>query len=591
MTTMRVQDVLAEFDVEGKKFDILSYSSQYRSCDDTEKETMGFKAEIFAFELVEDYHSDNDIYNGKFYYGPHLVTQDKNGEYFEYPDRTSITKDLIAYWESRLYEVKNIILKARYSGLVWEFKAHVTGEKNDINIARIYIQSLIRVVNEDYASHPILGVQHAERAIKLSQKLVQKDLLDEAKQALNNLILRHGKGNTIGIWGASYRISRECPNSYTREEQAALVNDLETRFAQIYNKPASGNEEEKRDPWLLMDLADILADYYKKQTPSIIESLFEKVEESLDAIGAELAKLQLVGNYSRLHKLLSKYGLKDKASRLSIKIAKFGQGIQNEMAEFKEEFTISKEDMDSLIDSILQENIEESFGAFTCVYIPKKEKAKKSVNELAKQNPFVFMIPQSIFDTRGRVTSVIGSIDNDLEGHLVLHISMIMKFDSICINAIIEEGKRRGIFTIENILSFITQSPSIKSKRIPIITRGLEAYFAGDYIVAIHLLIPQIEEAVKNILEIENIPTLKPNKSGNGFHLKILDDMLRNSIAIQLLTDDFANYLRILLTDNRGWNLRNDVCHGIADSNIFNKITADRIIHALLCFGVFRMKE
>ena len=82
--------------------------------------------------------------------------------------------------------------------------------------------------------------------------------------------------------------------------------------------------------------------------------------------------------------------------------------------------------------------------------------------------------------------------------------------------------------------------------------KGLEAYFNQDYLVALHLLIPQLEEAIRNILEIGNIPTLKPNKSGNGFQLRILDDMLRDPIAIQLLTDDFANYLRILLTDTRG---------------------------------------
>ena len=93
------------------------------------------------------------------------------------------------------------------------------------------------------------------------------------------------------------------------------------------------------------------------------------------------------------------------------------------------------------------------------------------------------------------------------------------------------------------------------------------------------------------MLEIENIPTLKPNKSGNGFQLRILDDVLRDPTVNQLLTTDFANYLRILLTDNRGWNLRNDICHGIASPDLFNKMTADRIIHSLLCFGVFRIKS
>ena len=455
---------------------------------------------------------------------------------------------------------------------------------------RQYIRSLICIINNDYLSHPILGVKQAERAIKLSKKLSQADLLDEAKLALRNLISRHGKGNAVGIWGSAYRISTECPNSYTSEEQKALIADLETRFIQIYNMPASG--EKKRDPWLLMDLADILSGYYKKHSPDKIEDLFKKVEESFDAIISDMAKLQLVGNYSQLHKLLIKYGLQEKASELSIKIAKFGEGIQNEMQEFRQEFTVSKEDMESIINSILQnDNIEASFGCFTYSFIPRKERAKMELDRIVKDAPFIYMIPQSLFDDRGRVKAIVGGIETDLEGNLVVHISTSMRYDAIFINAIIEEGKHRGIFTIDNILSFITKSPSIKEGRIPIIARGLDAYFDGDYLVSIHLLILQLEEAIRTMLEIENIPTLKPNKSGNGFQLRILDDVLRDPTVNQLLTTDFANYLRILLTDNRGWNLRNDICHGIASPDLFNKMTADRIIHALLCFGVFRIKS
>ncbi len=158
-------------------------------------------------------------------------------------------------------------------------------------------------------------------------------MLEEAKLALSNLISRHGKRKCNRNMGAAYRISTESPNSYTSEEQKALIADLETRFIQIYKLPAYG---EKRDPWLLMDLADILSGYYKKYSPDKIEDLFEKVEESFNAIISDMAKLQLVGNYSQLHKLLIKYGLQDKAAKLSIKIAKFGEGIQDEMTEFKQ---------------------------------------------------------------------------------------------------------------------------------------------------------------------------------------------------------------------------------------------------------------
>ena len=51
------------------------------------------------------------------------------------------------------------------------------------------------------------------------------------------------------------------------------------------------------------------------------------------------------------------------------------------------------------------------------------------------------------------------------------------------------------------------------------------------------------------------------------------------------------SYLKILFTDNRGWNLRNDVCHGMIEPELFTKQSADRVLHALLSLGLVRYKE
>ena len=50
-------------------------------------------------------------------------------------------------------------------------------------------------------------------------------------------------------------------------------------------------------------------------------------------------------------------------------------------------------------------------------------------------------------------------------------------------------------------------------------------------------------------------------------------------------------YFRVLLTDKRGWNLRNNVAHGMSVMKDFDKQTADRLLHAFLCLGLVRLKE
>lgn len=51
------------------------------------------------------------------------------------------------------------------------------------------------------------------------------------------------------------------------------------------------------------------------------------------------------------------------------------------------------------------------------------------------------------------------------------------------------------------------------------------------------------------------------------------------------LGDDATFYLRTLLTEQRGCNLRNLLCHGLITPLYFDKTKADRIIHALLLVG------
>ncbi|MFI5323317.1 MAG: DUF4209 domain-containing protein [Thermodesulfobacteriota bacterium] len=103
---------------------------------------------------------------------------------------------------------------------------------------------------------------------------------------------------------------------------------------------------------------------------------------------------------------------------------------------------------------------------------------------------------------------------------------------------------------------------------------------------SISLLIPQIEDAFRNLVEIGgNI--LQPTRLG-GFQYKILDELLRDEIVARVFGNETAFYFRIILTDQRGWNIRNRVCHGMANMNLFNQKVADRIFHVLLCLSQVR---
>jgi hypothetical protein len=50
-------------------------------------------------------------------------------------------------------------------------------------------------------------------------------------------------------------------------------------------------------------------------------------------------------------------------------------------------------------------------------------------------------------------------------------------------------------------------------------------------------------------------------------------------------------YFQVLFTDQRGWNIRNDVCHGISPVQAFSWPMTDRIFHALLILATMRERK
>ena len=163
-------------------------------------------------------------------------------------------------------------------------------------------------------------------------------------------------------------------------------------------------------------------------------------------------------------------------------------------------------------------------------------------------------------------------------------------FSAIFLRKVLEKVKSKLDPTAKQICTELYKSPVFSEDKRQIINEGIKAYLAEDYMVAIHLLIPQIEDALRNIVEKMGRPIYKRNRFG-AVYLKTLDEILRDEQILIAMGEDATLYFRVLLTDPRGWNIRNSVCHGICSSETFNFQVADRIFHVLLILAQLRIKN
>ena len=91
-----------------------------------------------------------------------------------------------------------------------------------------------------------------------------------------------------------------------------------------------------------------------------------------------------------------------------------------------------------------------------------------------------------------------------------------------------------------------------------LVAAGVGAHFSGNYVASVHILVPQLEQALRLLLEQKGVQTL-------GGRDRVRQDLLKRMIAEgkSVLGRDLAEFLRVWLVDEGSANLRNRVCHAL----------------------------
>jgi len=173
---------------------------------------------------------------------------------------------------------------------------------------------------------------------------------------------------------------------------------------------------------------------------------------------------------------------------------------------------------------------------------------------------------------------------------LIFQISQNIRVGPPFLREVIQALINKFNLNTKSIVDYFYESPIFEEQRKELFVKGIDAYLKGDFLMALHILIPQIEAVIRNLAEKIGVPILKPSCVG-GFNYRLLDDLLRDENICKVLTEDLCLYLRTLLTDPRGWNLRNNLCHGISHIHEFNYHTADRIFHVLLYLALIKEEK
>lgn len=584
---LTVDQVLDRFDVlTNKSFDELDVRSALQTliAKDTAQDSLQLQAESMAFNVSENYQNQPNGWGT--YFGPMIVWRNEDGSMTESPSINFINPEMIDYWEQRGNKTVNPILRARYFDLVWDLKKKITGESPSHTICRNCINSLIDIANGDFYKHPIDVISKLKRALELAISINEYTLINCVKLAILSFEDRHSVDDKPGLWGYSFDLLID--NKKVRlldVEEERIIEKLEARLTRL----TVDNSAQRIDPWAAELAAKRLALYYRKRKKNYeCHRVILEIGKAYYRLIDNAPAIQAGGWLEHLYRLYVDYDLKEEATSVLIKLRELQPKMSAELKSISHSVEFSRDEMNSYISAMISGDLNQCLHRIAAHYIPEKEKAKEQIFDLSKSAPFLYLMSQQIQDEKGRIVATIGALEDDLEGHIARRISESLAFSVMFLRLVIQEAINKKGLSKTHLISFIKNCPVLQEDRLLIIEHALDAFFQNNYLIFIHLIIPQIEEAIRNIVEYSGGNVLKP--SNGGYNLRTFDDILRDDIVKQVLGEDFVYYFRVLFTDPRGWNLRNNVCHGIIAPNSFNQQTADRTLHALICLGLIKKK-
>jgi Domain of unknown function (DUF4209) len=565
------EEPFAEFDIAGE---LRATSAALVDLSDAEK--AGAWTEYLAFALATGQHQNP--WNS--YFGPMGSVTDAEGKIFFSPDIAGTPPDAVTHWAIRARSLKHPFLKARYADLAWEMSVLIGKRKRDPEDARLaidsYLDAIPRMAEED--DH----LQFAIRALDLAVLIGDKERADQTRTALMG-IHRSLMKTHYGMWRYTVdRLLEDKKAGVTDEERAELIADLESIVtnASAVGDPAQFNPHEAKDA------AERLIPYYRRLGKfDEIKRLHKAVGESFEHFASNADPMLAAALLQTATDEYRDAGLNEERDRTRIlmqqKIGAAGENLQS--VEHKIE--IPNDDMEKFLDLVVVDDLVTSFVRITREFMLKRTELEQQVQKTLKDAPLMAHIPQMIM-ADDRVAAKIGSVGEDPFGRLFHQANFTFQFVRPWLaQAFRRLFEKHGVVP-EHFAGWANRHGLFDD--MSLLVEGIRAWERNDQVKAAHVLIPQIERALRKIADGLGVPVTKPHKvSGTSVAIG-MGEILYNDKVAEALGQDATLHFQALYADPRGMNLRNEIAHGLVDADRFYWHLGNLIVHSLLILGLWK---
>lgn len=512
---------------------------------------------------IFDFHFRAGNINEPF--GPMAVMDSKRSLI---PD--DLSDDQLTELAATLVTIEDSEYTARVADTLWL-------RRRDVNMARkavdAYLASAERL--EDLNHWP-RAMERYERALRLAKQIEPKgDLPETVLRKIESRVLYHDGNDPL------FFSHRAC--ELLIEFKFGDFKKLSELTQKIAEQAHDGQDYRRSREYFgtrakLLNLAGDKSGETQAKI-EIVESFIEEAE-AREAAGSAMAAHAFWQDAINACRDIPE--IKNKVPELQKRLTASGEKLVDEMEGVSHEIDLT-DYVKNTQEKLVGLDWKDAFFTFVSSerIISEHEKRKEAEQTIA-DSPLQAMMPVAMFDAAGRKVGVRPPAiteDRDqrekalfgfVEWHAGIHRGIVVAGYLI---PALRKLKEDHHVTASAVISLIENSPFIPPDRRALFFQGITAGFDFDFSTALHILLPQLENALRELLRVAEVDPYNVDNDGVqeawGFKR-----MLSHEKLVHILGPDNIFELKSLLIEPLGQNMRNLLAHGLIGPSSLNSDSA-----------------
>lgn len=551
---------------------------------------------IFAWAIKESSQEikkkaqfDNEIFS--FYVKPIILTENNKieiqlREIFgslggnDYPDKSRYQDEQLEYYEKRLHDTSNVFLKVRYSHFLYIYGK----QEKKYQYSQILLPNLVEIIYiyqdcRDENSSIFAIACLAEIAISLSNKEMVNtaiNLLSSQLDIFEQLItiLRCSKITRAVLYS---KFSELVPISLS----SSIIEHLNSNSKLLFD-----NKDYLNNIQVCTELGkyEQLKLINKEKGSQLKIEIGKSYELEADFQNGTEEKHPL-RKVNWLEKALEQYkniGHSEKVVEMKMLINQ----TQNSK-EFEESFsTISSNimlDNENIINFYTSLSLEKNLKNLinSTDFIPNIDEISKEVLKLNELYPLSNLVKNVTFND-GKKISEANTEQESIELNTIRtydrHLSIIMRCH---LQPVIEKLIVEQDLNVNNLMQIFETWGLLDKQNIYFVQKGLERFFSEDYVSSIHILVPQFESSLRRMFSNAGYDTTSLHEGNTQLEITF-NEFLKKPYVHDELGNSIHNLIAHVMVEKNGWNLRNEIAHGLIKHSDITKYTCITVIYLFL---------